>query len=55
MRISFDDGNASDLEIGLPALLERGLTATFFVLAGRLGRPGSLDADEVARCSRTAG
>ena len=27
-RISFDDGNASDLEIGLPALVERGLTAT---------------------------
>lgn len=43
VRISFDDGNASDVEIGLPALLSRGLTAEFFVLAGRLSRPGSLD------------
>src|SRR5688500_1238694 len=43
VRISFDDGNASDAGIGLPALLSRGLTADFFVLAGRLGAPGSLD------------
>jgi peptidoglycan/xylan/chitin deacetylase (PgdA/CDA1 family) len=43
VRLSFDDGNASDEEIVLPALRERGLTATFFVVAGRLGQPGSLD------------
>jgi peptidoglycan/xylan/chitin deacetylase (PgdA/CDA1 family) len=43
VRISFDDSNASDLEIGLPALLERGLTADFFVLAGRFASAGSLD------------
>lgn len=42
VRISFDDSNASDLEIGLPALRERGLTATFFALAGRLDHGGSL-------------
>lgn len=47
VRISFDDGNASDVEHGLPALTERGLTASFFVLAGRLGSRGSLDADAV--------
>ena len=47
VRISFDDGNASDIEVGLPALLERGLTATFFVLAGRLDRPGSLGTHDV--------
>jgi peptidoglycan/xylan/chitin deacetylase (PgdA/CDA1 family) len=47
VAISFDDGNASDAELGLPGLLERGLTATFFVLAGRLGAAGSLDADGV--------
>ncbi len=41
--ITFDDGNASDLEQALPALQERGLTATFFVVAGRLGTPGFLD------------
>jgi peptidoglycan/xylan/chitin deacetylase (PgdA/CDA1 family) len=44
VRITFDDGNVSDLEIGLPRLLERGLTAEFFLLAGRLGEPGRIDA-----------
>ncbi|MGQ0779035.1 MAG: polysaccharide deacetylase family protein [Pseudonocardiales bacterium] len=44
IRITFDDGNASDLEIGLPRLRERGLRAEFFVLAGLLGEPGRLDA-----------
>lgn len=47
VRLSFDDGNASDVEIALPALAERGLRADFFPLAGRLGEPGSVDADGV--------
>ncbi|MFU8875998.1 polysaccharide deacetylase family protein [Micromonospora sp. SL4-19] len=47
VRISFDDGNLSDVRIGLPALAARGLSAEFFVLAGRLGTAGSLDADDV--------
>jgi peptidoglycan/xylan/chitin deacetylase (PgdA/CDA1 family) len=47
VRLSFDDGNASDLQLGLEPLLERGLTATFFVLAGRLDQPGSLASDDV--------
>jgi peptidoglycan/xylan/chitin deacetylase (PgdA/CDA1 family) len=47
VRITFDDGNASDLEIALPRLLERGLTAEFFLLAGRLGEPGRIDATGV--------
>lgn len=47
VRITFDDGNASDLEIGLPRLLERGLTAEFYVLAGLLGEPGRLTEDDV--------
>ncbi len=47
LRISFDDSNTSDVEYGLPALLDRGLTADFFVLAGRLDSPGSLGDDEV--------
>ncbi len=42
VRISFDDGNTSDVETGLPALQERGLRATFFPLAGRLDDPASL-------------
>jgi len=52
VRITFDDGNASDIEIGLPALLERNLVGSFFVVAGRIGSPGSLDADAVRELSR---
>ncbi len=47
VQISFDDGNASDAEIGLDGLLDRGLTATFFALAGRIGHVGSLDVDQL--------
>lgn len=43
VRITFDDGNASDVEHALPALRDRGLHATFFVVAGRLGAPDFLD------------
>ncbi|WP_433084000.1 polysaccharide deacetylase family protein [Dactylosporangium sp. CA-052675] len=52
LRLSFDDSNTSDITVGLPALLERGLTADFFVLAGRLRSPGSLDADAVRELRR---
>ena len=43
VAISFDDGNESDVALALPALRERGLSATFFVVAGRLGEPTFLD------------
>jgi peptidoglycan/xylan/chitin deacetylase (PgdA/CDA1 family) len=46
-ELSFDDGYASDVHIAWPALTERGLTARFFPLAGQLGRPGYVRADEV--------
>lgn len=52
VRISFDDGNASDVEVALAALSERGLKAIFFVLAGRLGAPGSLRESDVADLRR---
>lgn len=42
VRLSFDDGNRSDVAVALPALLERGLHATFFALAGRLDDAESL-------------
>ena len=44
VRITFDDGNSSDVIHALPALRERQLAATFFVVAGRLGEPNFLDA-----------
>jgi peptidoglycan/xylan/chitin deacetylase (PgdA/CDA1 family) len=47
VAISFDDGNASDARIGLPALVDRGLHGSFFLLAGRLGLPGSVGHDDV--------
>ena len=47
VTLSFDDGNASDLDVALPALAERRMEANFFVIAGRLGKPGSLDVDSV--------
>ena len=52
--ISFDDGNSSDVEIALDALLARNLSATFFVVAGRFDIDGSLDRDDV-RALRRAG
>lgn len=42
VRLTFDDGNKSDIDVALPALVERGLAGTFFVCAGRLGVPGYL-------------
>ena len=51
VQLTFDDGYASDVEVALPALAERGLTATFFPLAGMLGRPGYLDAGGVRELS----
>jgi peptidoglycan/xylan/chitin deacetylase (PgdA/CDA1 family) len=42
IELTFDDANASDHSAGLPELLRRGLTAEFFVIAGRLDEPGSL-------------
>jgi peptidoglycan/xylan/chitin deacetylase (PgdA/CDA1 family) len=41
--LTFDDGYASDAEIALPALRDRGLRARFFPLAGRLGSAGHVD------------
>jgi peptidoglycan/xylan/chitin deacetylase (PgdA/CDA1 family) len=47
VRLTFDDGNASDVEIALPRLLERRLTAEFFLVAGQLGERGRIGRDGV--------
>ncbi|MGV9294351.1 polysaccharide deacetylase family protein [Amycolatopsis sp. NPDC003676] len=44
-KLTFDDGNSSDVEIALPRLVERGLYAEFFPLAGRVGERGYVDRD----------
>ena len=43
IEITFDDGNISDVLIALPALLERGLKASFFIPVGKIGHKGFVD------------
>jgi peptidoglycan/xylan/chitin deacetylase (PgdA/CDA1 family) len=47
LAITFDDSNISDLVIAAPELQRRGISAEFFVLTGRIGKPGSLDVDDI--------
>jgi peptidoglycan/xylan/chitin deacetylase (PgdA/CDA1 family) len=47
VALSFDDGNTSDVDIALPALQRRGLTATFFIVPGWLGNPGFMTKADV--------
>jgi peptidoglycan/xylan/chitin deacetylase (PgdA/CDA1 family) len=54
VRITFDDGNSSDVEHALPALREWGLRATFFIVASRIGTPGFLDAGAVRELKAAA-
>ena len=54
VRLSFDDGNRSDLDIALPALQDRALHASFFALAGRLDDDASLSPTDL-RALRAAG
>jgi peptidoglycan/xylan/chitin deacetylase (PgdA/CDA1 family) len=42
VRLTFDDANLSDYEIVLPELKARDMSATFFVVAGRVNQPGFL-------------
>jgi peptidoglycan/xylan/chitin deacetylase (PgdA/CDA1 family) len=52
MRITFDDGNASDAAYALPSLMRVGLRGAFFVVANRLDSPGSLSRAEVRELDR---
>ena len=47
VRLTFDDGNRSDVSEALPELLRRGLRAEFFICPGRFGTPEFLDEDGV--------
>ncbi|TCO65161.1 polysaccharide deacetylase family protein [Actinocrispum wychmicini] len=49
VRLTFDDGNSSDVEIALPLLESRGLRAEFFVLAGLLDEPGRVSRTDVRK------
>jgi peptidoglycan/xylan/chitin deacetylase (PgdA/CDA1 family) len=52
VRLTFDDGNMSDVDVALPRLLERGLHAEFYIAAGLLGEQGRLDKDGVRELCR---
>ena len=47
IHLSFDDGNWSDVEVALPALLARDLEATFFIVPSWLGEPGFMSKHDV--------
>jgi peptidoglycan/xylan/chitin deacetylase (PgdA/CDA1 family) len=49
VALAFDDGNASDAELALPILTRLGRSARFFVLAGKIGAPGHLTAEQIAK------
>lgn len=47
VALTFDDGNVSDVELALPALVDRHLSATFFLAVGLLDSPGYLRRNDV--------
>lgn len=49
VSLAFDDGNRSDIEHAVPALIQRGCRARFFLLAGELGKPGRISAADVVQ------
>jgi peptidoglycan/xylan/chitin deacetylase (PgdA/CDA1 family) len=49
VRLTFDDGNDSDVTVALPRLVERALDAEFFLLAGTLGDRGRVDHADVRK------
>lgn len=47
VRLTFDDGNESDINVVLPALIERNLIAEFFITAGYVDKPNFLNAQHI--------
>jgi peptidoglycan/xylan/chitin deacetylase (PgdA/CDA1 family) len=54
--ITFDDGDASNLEVALPLLAARRMTAEFFISSALIGQPGRPDAADLrALCAAGMG
>lgn len=51
VRLTFDDGNISDVEVALPALRQAGLKASFFFSTDFIGRPGYAGEDDIRALS----
>jgi peptidoglycan/xylan/chitin deacetylase (PgdA/CDA1 family) len=49
--LTFDDGCESDLRIAAPLLASLGLTATFYITAGFLGRPAFMTESQLRKLS----
>jgi len=49
VMITFDDGYLDNFTHAFPALIAKGLYAIFFVIAGRVGREGYMDALQLRR------
>jgi peptidoglycan/xylan/chitin deacetylase (PgdA/CDA1 family) len=47
LRLTIDDGNASDFEIALPRLKRAGMRAAFFIPTDRINTPGYLSEDAI--------
>ncbi len=47
LAISFDDGDLGQLTAAFPALVARGMTATFFVTTSWVGKPGYMTWDQL--------
>jgi peptidoglycan/xylan/chitin deacetylase (PgdA/CDA1 family) len=45
VAVTFDDGDAGQFERAFPALARRGMSATFFITTGWVGRPGYVSWD----------
>lgn len=50
--ITFDDGELNNFEIALPILKRFGYPAYFFIIVGRVGRPGYMNWDQLRELSR---
>ena len=49
---TFDDGSASDFDVALPRLLERGYSADFFVNSSTVGKPGYVSWEQLKEMDR---
>ena len=52
VAVSFDDGNTSDVELALPVLRAHRMRASFFPIASRLDKPGSVDGGHLRLLTR---
>ena len=47
VALTFDDGGIDNYQVAFPILRQLGLSATFFVITGRVGREGQMSWDEL--------